>query len=741
MNRGILVGFGGAAALLVVGAIVFKSGGEPEPDQVPDKSVVKVDADQPSETGSETELVVDLGAAVQVPADVSAFSSTMNLVSRWQDVWESNAVQNLLSIPTVQQMWMQAQQHPVYASFMQTATTDPRAVEGLSILHEALSTEVFVCTGSDLPEVFQAIGELQGELTLMRWNAGLAGVTGGSVEDVDNAEAVNRMIEAVVTNQDRLKLPSVLIGFQLTDADRATQFLDDWLAQVDALPVGAIEQRQIKGTTFYVFEASGDDVPPPMMEQVTAALASAQVTPDASQRLQDFVRGQRINIAAGVLDDYLMLSLGSDTSLLEQWGEGESLASTKMLDPLLARYKDGLASISYTAASMAAQPLTSEDFENIAGNLLAMVPQGNLPPELDERLRKDARMLAGEIAATESHSTLAFSFDNKGIESWSFGGPFPSSLDGSQPLSVMTHRSEQPILLSAARATKSPDSYDQAVKWMKIAFGYFEEFGVPNIPPDERERYDGVMAIALPFLESMDAATRDHLVPAVDGTQSVLLLDGHGEFAGPPEQEPLPQPVPVPRLGVAIELNDAEQFKLAISSYTDATRKLLDDIRELEPTALPPQVAIPDPQTRSLAGGTLYYYPLPVELGPDAAPCALLKDRLLILSSSTRLAEEMTGERPMLTSPVIALDKSAGSVLVLELTEVWDYFHRVGNAAALVMNRRNSPAAQQRVNMMKMQSDVVIRSLSALRSYHSATTEENGLAVNHSWFHIEDIAR
>lgn len=736
MNKGIIVGFGSVAALVVAGVIAFQLADDPEP-AVPDGAAGKL-TDQPGESGVTAEITIDLGAAAQVPADVSAFSSTMNLVDRWQGVWNSNAVQNLMSIPTVQQMWVQAQQHPVYASMMHTATTDPRAIEGLAILKDALASEVFVCSGSDLPEVFHAIGELQGQMSMMQWNAGIAGATGGPPEDP--AAIAGRMIEAVLARQDRLKMPSLLIGFRVSDSDRVTQFLNGWLAQLDALPIGAIGQRQVKGAGFYVYEVSGEDVPPQALDQMAASLESAQLPPDAAQRLQAFVRGQRVNVAVGVLDGYLMLSLGSDTSLLEQWGEGESLASTKMLEPLMARYKEGLASISYTAASMAAEPLTSEDVENIAGNLIAMAPAGSLPPGLDERLRNDARMLASELVMAEPHPTLAFSFDNRGIESWKFGGPFSSLLDGSKPLTVMAHRSERPFLVSSSRAAKNPQSYDQAVKWMKIAFGYFEDFVVPSIPPDEREKYDDVMSIALPFLASMDAATRDHLVPAIDGTQSIMLLDGHGDFPGPPGEQ-LPQPIPIPRLGVAVELNDAEQFKLAITGYTDATRKLLNDIREFDESALPEGVAIPDPQTRSVAGGTLYHYPLPIELGPDVAPCALLKDRLLVLASSSRLAEEMTGEHPMPTSEIIAVDKAAGSVLVVELTEVWDYFRRVGNAAAIASQSRNSPRVQQQVNMMKMQSDVVIRSLSALRSYHSTTTEENGLTVEHSWFHIEDIAR
>ncbi|MGZ0174824.1 MAG: hypothetical protein ACKVHE_35445 [Planctomycetales bacterium] len=66
-------------------------------------------------------------------------------------------------------------------------------------------------------------------------------------------------------------------------------------------------------------------------------------------------------------------------------------------------------------------------------------------------------------------------------------------------------------------------------------------------------------------------------------------------------------PIDVPRIATAIELNDAEQFKMAINNYAAASRKLIADIKAAHPSALPPEVAIPAPQTEDSAGGTLHY--------------------------------------------------------------------------------------------------------------------------------------
>ena len=725
MNKGFIIGTGCVAAV-VAGVVAFQlNQGDPDGDgNAPDSK----------------ELVVDVGAAAFVPKDVAAFSSTIGLADRCERVWNSNAVQNLIQIPSVQQMWQQAQRHPVYQSFLQTAKTHPLTIQGLPVLKDAASNEFFVCAGSDVPEFFHALTELHGELTLLQWQAGIAGATGGVLPEIDPSAVAAQLIDAVLKKKDQLKAPSILMGFRLSDVDAATKFLNTWLPPLSDTPVGSIKKQEINGASFYVMEISASDLPDELLDEMTNELRVAGIDPEVAGRLESFIRGQRLSIAAGVINDYLMLSFGSDQALLEQWGKGESLASSKAFEPLLSRYQDGLASISYTAASMAPEPIVPEDVENIASNLIAMIPEGAAPPTLGERLRKDAKLLAAEIVPVQPHSTLSFSFENQGLESWTFSGPFPASLDGSKKLTVMGHRSNQPILYSASRAAKSPDVYGKAVTWLKKGFGYFEDFVLPQIPPDNREEIDQALSVALPFLKTVNAATRDHLIPSIDGTQSLVLLDGAGSFDGLPDQEPFPVAVPIPRFGTAVELNDADQFRKAMTAYLEAGRKLISDIRELDPQAFPPTFTLPAPQTTPLAGATLYQYPLPMDLGADIAPCAMMKDRLLVVSSSVRLATAMTSEQSLPTSEVVALDQPAGAAFVLELNGVWDFFRRL-STAVLAMESGHSQRARDRNNMVKLQIDVVIRSLSALKSYHSTTTEENGLTVEHSWFHIKDIDR
>jgi hypothetical protein len=757
MNKGLAIGIAVIAATLVIGTVVFNSSHEPAADTettrqvvvdettrqvVVDEAARQVVVDEAAdESGLTTEIADGFGAAARVPEDVSAYSASLNLAERWTRIWQSNAVQNLMSLPTVQQAWMQGQSHPFFASLMQTAETHPVAMQGLPVLKDALSTEVFICAGPNLAETTSALGDLYGEMQVARLQSQIAGVTIGSASSMESA--FGDMIETVMENEERLKLPSFLIGFHLTDVDAATQFIDEWLPQINTGPFGVIEKRSINDGQFFVLDTSGQQLPDGVIAQMTSALQAANQPADVIERLTGFVRGQRVIVAIGVLDDYLMVSLSSDTGLLERWNTGSSLAKSESFAPARTHFKEGLATLSYTAKSMAAKPVTPEDVQIMVEYILYSIPDFTVVDTLAlaNRIRKDVKLLAGEFPTSKPHETLAFSFDNKGTETFKFGAPFPSSLDSSLPLSVLTHRGPQPIVASAARAAKHPDGYEQAVKWIKVAFGYFEDFGVPAIPAEDRAKYEQGMSIAIPFLTSIDAATRDHLVPAVDGTQSIFVMDGRGELAVLPDGDVLQPPLVIPRFGTVIELNDAEQFKTAITNYTEASRKLIADINAAYPLSLPAGVTIPAPQTAQTAGGTHYFYPLPVDLGRDILPSALIKDRLLVLSSSASLAEHLVEEQPMPGCTVTGTDAAAGAVIAIEFTELWDFFRNMGDSAFMLALQKNRTGNIETMTQIKMHSDAILRSLEAVRSYRGTTTLYNGRAMQHSWLHVEDISR
>ena len=75
-----------------------------------------------------------------------------------------------------------------------------------------------------------------------------------------------------------------------------------------------------------------------------------------------------------------------------------------------------------------------------------------------------------------------------GIEGYQYDFGESKRLDGSKPLGLMQHVGGSPLLAAIARGINSPEDYDLMVKWLTTGWGYFEDFVLPQIPPDEREK-------------------------------------------------------------------------------------------------------------------------------------------------------------------------------------------------------------------------------------------------------------
>jgi hypothetical protein len=680
----------------------------------------------------------DLGAAALVPENVSCYSSSLHILRRWKSIWESHAVQSLVQLPLVQQFWMGAQQHPFFLGAVQAAQTNPLLIEGLPVLKDAIATEAFVCTGPDLPPFLVAAARVYGSLSGQGIKAAFA--QGPQPPKPD----LGAVLQAVITQGEQLRLPTILIGFKLSNPAAAQKFLDTWLPRVGPLFIGEIQKLPVGGQDMYVLELRGDILPRADLVQMDSDLARESIPEATRKQFLAWLTGQRIVVALGLVGDYLLLSLGHDTALLTQWGQGRSLAESAALEPLRARHKPGFMDLTYTSAELTDVFLPSpEGIQRAIETLLQAVPENERTALVKQRIRAEATRLLANTPVLRPTRSLTFSFENHGVEVFGFPALPPTELDCSKPLTILAHRGQHPIACSATRAAPIADGYGIMTQWLRVAFLAFEGFGVPTMEPQDRAEYEKIMKLLRPFLASVDETTRTCLIPAVDGTQSLLVLDGRGALTEVPGAPKPPQPVPLWRLGMAMELNDTAKFLDAIRGYGQALNTLIQAAQAAYPKAIPPALKIPPPESADAQGGKLYFYRLPAALGPDVFPCAVIKDRLLIVASSSALAREMVTAVPMPTDPVVALDRPAGAAALFQADEAWDFGRRLTHAVlALILRENRGMGDGDRMMAMAIQMhlDALWRALGAIRSYASTTTAtpDEG-CLEHSWLHVEDI--
>src|SRR5262249_39736695 len=81
----------------------------------------------------------------------------------------------------------------------------------------------------------------------------------------------------------------------------------------------------------------------------------------------------------------------------------------------------------------------------------------------------------------------------------------------------------------------------------------------------------------------------------------------------PPSDKPLPLLEPALVFGVS----DPALLRKAMGEYRTILNEMIAKVSELSPVPVP-EISIPEPKTRQVKDGTLYYYDLPAELGLDA---------------------------------------------------------------------------------------------------------------------------
>jgi hypothetical protein len=251
-------------------------------------------------------------------------------------------------------------------------------------------------------------------------------------------------------------------------------------------------------------------------------------------------------------------------------------------------------------------------------------------------------------------------------------------MDDSKRLTLLDHVGGNPVLAVIARSKYSPEQYDGLVKWLKKGYGYFEEFGLPQMPAEEQAKFRYVAEMAIPLLTRIDTATRNDLIPGLADGQGGLVIDADITsarwFSGMPS---LGKPLPLPEIALVFGVSDEERVKKAFREYKSVAQAAVDKVRELNPEAIPEGFQIPDPQARTAGEGQVYWYPVPkssdFQVDPQLQPAAGLSKNVAVISTSIKQVERMLAATPLATkSDVIAARKTAGSALYFDFPGLVD---------------------------------------------------------------------
>lgn len=693
-----------------------------------------------------------------IPADAAFYVAWLKNREQIEAVLESNAWKKLMAIPVVQMGWMQAQTQWQFPTNPQVKAVkkwvdSSDGQDLVKLLKEMGSEEVFVYGDSSLATVANVLMEMNSAVSNSQFDELRAT---GDPESLEQSDAVKKKVaELLRKHKVDLKMPDFVMGFRVDDEDLAEDMLDLLEAELPSLltdaPVEVIEMlenidRQAgSGYDLLTLTITGDMLPWDDMEEDVDAEDQ-----EIFELAKSIVEDKQAVLAIGIVEDYVVISLGDSTDHLQHVGTNSLLADTKEFERLDKHADEEITTIGYASEEfLLALGNNERSFGDIASMAKGALSLADWDPERVKQIENDIDELTADIVAfmPEPGAVAMTSFmTDRGYESYSYNwGGMPPTVDGSKPLPLINHLGEDSLGWFVSRGKQSVEGYDTFVNWLKRGFDHFEAIAEEEADPDDWAEYQAVREQALPMLERLDKANREQLLPAMQDGQGAIVLDASiaddewCDFMSPAQGE-----LQMPSIALVYAVSDAGKLKAATAEYFDVAQEAMDAAHEAEPDEVP-AFEIPEPLVSEVSAGTIYAYELPAEWGANerVSPNAALSDSVLVLSVFPELGEKLlAGSKPDIDGPIAEFDRpllSAGHFKFAEFISMLRPWMDYGIQLAMESEDENGGSMVMMIGMVKPQVEQFLDVLQAIDSYTGVTYREDDAWVTHAEMRIIDL--
>ncbi len=693
------------------------------------------------------------------PADAAFYSASLRLKEQLDIFLESKAYARLMEIPIIQiakmQVMFQWQQstEPAVAE-VRNYVQSPEGQEAVAVLKEMFSDEIFLYAGSNISEWIKLLTQASSMDRAARMQA--------KAEGEDPAKgAPGRFFKSLSERiSSGMTVPTMVVGFRIKDAERAKRELNEVHSLVRNLldehkpELSAHLQRdQIAGHEFLTLRVDGSMIPWDRIRQ--EAEDEAQV-----DEWRELLSDKTLAIALGVVDEFVLLSVGDSTDHLETFGQGQSLADQPAIQRLAKHADQRLVSIAYVSESLAKSMGSAEQtVEELAGAADEILQQAEVDDEQRQELIEDIRALdLSKYMPKPGHvATVAF-LTPRGYEGFQYNAGTRPMMDSSKPLSILNHVGGNPMLLVATRSNDTVEDYDEAIAWLRQTAQHVEQIVETKADPEDWARYMQYRDRGIELLRRINNANREHLYPAFADNQGAVVLDVAAQSKQWVDQMPeSPKPLPMLELGVVASVSDPDHLRQGAREYLAVLRDAIALMREINPDEVP-DFELPRPNKRELAGGgTLYAFPLPEEWGVDSqiSANAGMTDAVAVASTLPGTTERLLAATPIAADTTLDFNRPAAMVVHFEFRKMIDAVRPwINYGLDVAMGKlktnddedepeENGPAEQSpmmiQLGFIVPQIEQFLNVATALRSASSVTYEEEGLWVTHSETHFEDL--
>ena len=698
-----------------------------------------------------------------VPADAAFFSGSLRLKDQYDMVRGSNAMQAILDLPAVKmgldQLDTMRSMPGSPLSMAETFMELPENKQAVELLTDMVSTDTFVYGESSCIQFTKLL------MALQRANQ-MASLSQAVAEDGDNddlgseEEAARLFFQVLADNIDDLVLPDLVWGFQTSKQDAATaqlarlEVLLKLVTQTQPMLADALSRESIGGGEVVVLTLSGSLVP-----WSNLGLDAYSDDPDAVDKVTDKLRSLDLVIGLGLIGDRVVISIGDSVDhLAKLTSEGNGLITADAFGPYREAGEEKVTSVGYVSEEFVkVLSPTGDDLRMLATFAERVAAKADLPAEAGEEAQRGLEKMADEYEAMlpEPGAWMGYAYmtDNGFAgESWNWSSNV--ALDGSQPLSILSHVGGSPFAVIASRTSADAFNLETLIGWGEMSYGFFEKYLYEKMDDDDREKYDDARETFGPLYESLFNTLTTKFAPALADRQLAFVLDD--ETTVERLQKELPSsadPLPVIEPAIVFGLADADLFKEGLNDLFELADKLVNVIREKDPSAIPAGYRIPDPVEASVEGGTVWSFPMPhtglaeeiapaVGLGKDVAVFSLVPDQAgrLLTATDLETAAALGGfEGPM--AAAAAADLPA-------LVDVIEAYLVYGARYASVQQREGNVDADEELSASDespmiapffQQFQTIIEACRCLKAATAVQTIESGVTVTRWQNLIEDM--
>lgn len=721
------------------------------------------------------ELADQAQSLKMAPADTAFYSASLKLREQFDIFFESNAYSRLMQVPLVQfakgQIEFQWQQAalPGVKDVREYIESD-EGQETVALLQEMFADEVFVYGGSDIAEWATLIAETQSIQRTARLEA--------TANDEDLDQVMSRKFRELFEERgDDVSVPTLVIGFRVKDADRAEQHLDVVQGHLRTLLdekqpelAAHLQREQIAGHEFLTLRLDGSMIPwEKLREDVD------EEDEEEFDKWSELLSKKTATAALGVVDEFVLLSIGESTDHLETLGQGEGLAQHEAIKRLAKHADERIVSITYMSAEVAKKLRSPEKTVNdIATALDEQLTEAEVSEEKREPLIDDIRELdLSRFIPTPGETSAVVFITDRGYEGFQYQTGSRPMMNSSEPLTILKHVGGDPLIMFASRANDTVEDYDQAVEWLKRAAKHVEAIAEEKVDSEDWEKFQEHRDDILSLLKRLNDATREHIYPAFEQNEGAIVINASAKSKQWTKHMPKsPKDLPMLELGAVCSVSNADQLRKGVDAYCDILRDALELARKINPEI--PEFDIPKPVQKDVDDkGNLYVFSLPDEWGVDeqVAPTAGLTGDAAVLSTMPAMAEQLLEPATPEIDTAIDLNRPAATITHVKIAEFFQIArpwidYGLGVATGTIKKEKPkddeeseeseagsdddaeddeedeadqpSPLALQ-LGFVMPQVYQLLDVASAVQSATSITYEEDGIWVTHSETHIQDL--